>query len=472
MKRNSLPSHYYKVTFVPLVMLILTLAWSCNQSQKGTNENPDETADPYQPVVHPDWSKNANIYEVNIRQYTDEGTFKAFEEHLPRLREMGVDILWLMPVHPIGEKNRKGELGSYYAVRDYKAVNPEFGTMEDFKELVRKAHDMGFKLILDWVANHTAWDNPWIVEHPEWYTKDSTGQMIAPFDWTDVAELNYEEPAMRDAMIDALKFWVEEANIDGYRCDVAGEVPIDFWNRARQELDAIKPVFMLAEAEQLDMHEYAFDMTYAWELHHIYNEIAKGKMNANDIDTYFVKMDTTYDLLDAYRMNFITNHDENSWNGTVQERLGEGAEVFAMLSFTLPGMPLLYSGQEIGLDKRLEFFKRDPIEWNYDSDWLPFYTRMIELKHNNPALWNGDFGAPFQRIATTADQQVLAFNRVKGDDRIFVIANLSAEPVNFQFAQQLMEGNMVDVFTEEPLLINEKEVMELDPWGYLLLKNK
>ncbi len=185
-------------------------------------------------------------------------------------------------------------MGSYYAVKDYKAVNPEFGTMEDFKELVSKAHEMGFKVILDWVANHSAWDNQWIYDNPEWYTVDSLGNMIAPFDWSDVADLNFENKELWTAMIDALKFWVIEADIDGYRCDVASMVPTEFWDQARKELDEIKPVFMLAEADKPDHHTNAFDMSYAWELHHILNSIAKGEMDANNIDRYFAKIDTTY----------------------------------------------------------------------------------------------------------------------------------------------------------------------------------
>ncbi|MCB2219110.1 MAG: alpha-glucosidase C-terminal domain-containing protein [Bacteroidetes bacterium] len=457
----------YKPLLISFAILLTLVLGGCNSPQQPAQEQ--ESSITPEGVIHPDWSKNANIYEVNIRQYTPEGTIKAFEEHLPRLREMGIDILWLMPIHPIGEKNRKGTLGSYYSVKDYKAVNSEMGTMDDFKSFVRTAHGMGFKVILDWVANHTAWDNQWIYDHPEWYTKDSTGQMVAPYDWTDVADLNYDEPGLRDAMMDALKFWVAEADIDGYRCDVASEVPTDFWNRARKELDAIKPVFMLAEAEAVDLHEKAFDMTYAWELHHIYNEIAKGKMNAMDVDTYFMKMDTTYPF-SAYRMNFITNHDENSWNGTIKERLGDGAEVFAMLSFTLPGMPMLYNGQEVGLDKRLEFFEKDMIKWDLTSQWLPFYSRLIDLKHNNVALWNGEFGSPYERVHTSADDRVLAFVRQKGDNAIFVVANLSGEPVEFEFTGALLKGPFVDGFTGEE--IEWKDEMLLSPWGYKLLIKK
>jgi len=445
-------------------ILFLTIS-SCNPPVKQSETEEADVQD--LGLVHPDWSKNANIYEVNIRQYTQEGTFTAFEEHLPRLQKMGVKILWLMPVFPIGEKNRKGTLGSYYAIKDYTAVNPEFGTMDEFKSMVRKAHEMGFKVILDWVANHTAWDHPWITQHPEWYTTDSTGQMISPADWTDVADLNYDDPGLRDAMMDALKFWVKETDIDGYRCDVAGMVPVDFWNRVRKELDQMKPVFMLAEAENTELHEKAFDMTYAWELHHIYNSIAKGEKNANDLENYFKKQDTTYPS-DTYRMDFITNHDENSWNGTVGERLKEGANTFAMLTFTLPGMPLIYSGQEEGLNKRLEFFEKDPIQWNPDSELIPFYTRLLHLKTNNEALWNGDFGGVLQRIPTNDDTSIFAFVREKDNNKIFVIANLSGEARKFQMTGDESSGNYKNVFTGEDVSYTGGHEMELKPWEYFI----
>ncbi|MBN2173136.1 MAG: alpha-glucosidase C-terminal domain-containing protein, partial [Bacteroidales bacterium] len=391
-----------------------------------------------------------------------------FRDHLPRLREMGVDILWLMPIFPVGEKNRKGTLGSYYAVRDYKAINPEFGTMDDFKELMKEAHAQGFKVILDWVANHTSWDNQWIYDHPEWYTLDSLGKMVAPFDWTDVADLNYDDAGLRDAMIDALKFWIHETDVDGYRCDVAGMVPIDFWDRVRKELDSIKPVFMLAEAEQADLHFNAFDMTYAWELHHILNSIAQGKMNANAIDDYFQKMDTTYPV-NAYRMNFITNHDENSWNGTVKERMADASDVMAMLTYTLPGMPLLYSGQEVGLDKRLEFFEKDTIWWNTESPLLDFYTQMIAIKHKNEALWNGEFGSDYLNIPTDAEEQVLAFTRKKKDDMIIVLANLSDRAVAFNFTDRDYNKKYIDLLTGEKVNLKHRDPITMEPWSYLIL---
>ena len=286
----------------------------------------------------PEWSYNKAIYEVNIRQYTPEGNIKAFEKHLPELKKLGADILWLMPIHPIGEKNRKGTLGSYYSVKDYKAVNPEFGTLEEFKSLVKMIHKMGMYVIIDWVANHTAWDNEWIIDYPEFYTKDSLGNIISPNpDWTDVADLNFENKKLWSEMIDALKFWVEECDIDGYRCDVAGMVPIEFWIEARTELQKIKNVFMLAEWDTPEVH-LAFDMTYDWNLHKIMNGIAKKEKTVVDLIQQLEKNEKDFSE-NAFRMQFTSNHDENSWNGTVFERLGDGVETFAVLTCVIPDMP-------------------------------------------------------------------------------------------------------------------------------------
>ncbi len=450
-------------TGVILQIIVFALLAGCNNPQNSTLHQ--KAADPESYVKHPQWSKNANIYEVNIRQYTKEGTFKAFEKHLPRLKKMDVDILWLMPVFPISEKNRKGTLGSYYAVKDYKAVNPEFGTMDDLKELVGKAHNMGFKVILDWVANHTGWDNAWITEHPGWYTKDSTGKMVSPFDWTDVADLNYDNKELWKAMTDALEFWVKEADVDGYRCDVAGMVPTEFWNQARAKLDKIKPVFMLAEAEQPDLQIHAFDMTYAWELHHIMNQIAKGEANADNIEQYFEKQDTTFPQ-NAYRMNFITNHDENSWNGTVNERMGESAKAFAVLTYTLPGMPLIYSGQETGLNKRLKFFEKDEIEWDFTSPLIGFYTTLNNMKTNNVALWNGNYGGRMKRVETTDDKSVFAFIREKDGNRVFTIVNLTDEQVNVKLKGTGFTGKYAEIFSGDEIEFDSGAGVSLGAWEY------
>lgn len=418
--------------------------------------------------MHADWSKNANIYEVNIRQFTDEGTFNAFKEHLPRLKEMGVDILWIMPIHPVGEKNRKGSLGSYYAVKDYQDVNPEFGTKEDFQSVVDEAHKLGMHVILDWVANHSAWDNVWVEDHPEWYELDSAGKLVSPFDWTDVISFDYNNPEMRRAMTDALKFWVKEFDIDGYRCDVAGMVPTDFWDNARVELDSIKPVFMLAEDEDNpDLLRKAFDMNYGWKLHHIMNDIAQGKKHANDIWDYFVWNDSVYPS-SAYRMYFTSNHDENSWNGTVEERMGDAGEVMAVLSYTVPGMGLIYSGQEAGNDKRLRFFEKDTINWK-QLPYAKFYTTLNDLKSNNKALWNGDFGGKMTRLGDGSNQFVYTFYREKDDNKVVVLLNLSDKPQKLTINDVNIHGKYKDVFNGKEIKVDGNTFIDLEPWKYVVL---
>lgn len=415
-------------------------------------------------VVHPEWSKNANIYEVNIRQFTKEGSFKAFEEHIDRLHKMGVDILWFMPINPIGEKNRKGSLGSYYSISDYTAVNPEFGTIDDFRSVVKKAHSLGMHVIIDWVANHSAWDNKWANEHPDWYKQDSLGNFISPFDWTDVISLNYKNKELRNAMIEAMKFWIINCNIDGFRCDVAEMVPVDFWNEARVELDKTKKVFMLAEAEVPVHHKKAFDMSYAWELHHIMNKIAQGKLGAHDLDKYLLKQDTMFKP-DDYRMIFIDNHDENSWNGTVEKRMGEAAQTFAVLSTTLPGMILLYNGQESGLNKSLAFFEKDEIEWG-DYPQMDFYKKLLKLKTDNKALWNGNFGGKYKRLLSDKTNLIYAFSRTKDENKVIFIANLSNKPLETTVDFKGNEGDYTEWFTASKQNLKGKITFKLNAWEY------
>ncbi len=441
----------------PALFILLIILTGCKSSDRG------DTA-PESRVVHPEWSLSANIYEVNVRQFTDDGTLRSFLRHVPRLRRMGVDILWFMPIQPIGEENRKGPLGSYYSIKDYKEVNPEFGTFDDFLTVVSLAHDLGMKVILDWVANHTAWDHAWVTRHPEWYAKDKNGNMFYPADWEDVVQLDYNNKEMRAAMLDAMKFWVTQADIDGFRCDVAAMVPTDFWDNARKELDKIKPVFMLAEADEAELLINAFDMDYGWKLHHITNDIARKKANANDIQLYFDELEKRFPR-GAYRMNFTSNHDENSWNGTVFERYGDGAQAFAVLMATLPGMPLIYTGQEAALDKRLEFFDRDPVDWK-DLQLKDFYRTLNLLKRNNSALWNGDFGGALQRIATTDNEAVYAFTRTKDDNVVMVVLNLTDQPVEIELTGDDYAGTYVNVFTREKISFTGNNKMDLAPWDY------
>lgn len=463
-------------------------------------------------VAHPEWVQNSVIYEVNIRQHTPEGTFNAFTNDLPRLKELGVDILWLMPVFPIGQVNRKATqnllaeeiqnpaerakyLGSYYAISDYKTVNPEFGTIDDFKALVAKAHDLGMFVILDIAANHTAWDHPWIKSNPEYYTrinpdslpwkKDWMDQhpryynmlkelgMTYPIhpnetDWWDTADLNYDNDSLREDMKRIFKFWITEHNIDGYRCDVADWVPADFWDKLRPELDAIKPVFMLAEAENPVHLATAFDMNYAWEFHHIMNRTARGESSANDLKKYFEKEDSIYSK-NCLRMNFITNHDENSWNGTEFERLGKGTNTYAVLSFTVPGMPLIYSGQEVGMTKRLRFFQKDTV--TIGNPELPeFYKSLIKLKKDNRLFWNGGAGGDM-KLLDIENERVFAFQRVAGSEEACVILNLSGEAQEFMVPSGIV-GAYSNYFGEQTEVINEGENKTLAPWEYLVLLKK
>lgn len=445
--------------FLLIAVAMAFASYSCKPKVKETNEPQEKCT-----VIHPDWTRKAVIYEVNLRQYTKEGTFAAFQEHLPRLKELGVDVLWLMPVHPISEVNRKGTLGSYYAVQDYMAINPEFGTKEDFKKLVDKAHEMGFKVILDWVANHTGCDNVWLKKHPEWYVTDSVGNPKSPYDWTDTYELNYDNKEMRAAMTDGLKYWIKEFDIDGYRCDMAHEVPTDFWNDARKSLDSIKPVFMLAESENYDLLEHAFDANYSWELMHMMSDIAKGEKNAEDIVNYIQKLDTIK-CPDAYKMNFLTNHDENSWNGTEFERYGKGVETFAVLTYTLNGMPMLYTGQEVGLKKRLSFFEKDIVTSWTENATTKFYKKLNELKHTNMALMAGSSGE-FKRYQTSANKELLVFSRTQGGNEIMVLLNLSDKNIKYTSNDGLNKSGYTNYFTGAKV---DEIPTSLKPWEYIVL---
>ncbi len=441
-----------------LFLIIIAIAIvSCVNNNKGKLSK----------VKHPDWAYNKNIYEVNIRQYTDKGNFKSFEKHLLRLKNMGVDILWIMPIQPIGVKNRKGTLGSYYSIKDYLSVNPEFGTMDDFKHLVNKAHELKMYVILDWVANHTSWDNNLITEHPEWYTHDSLGNIVSPVeDWTDVADLNYYNNELRTYMINALEFWVKQVDVDGFRCDVAGMVPTDFWNDARKQLDKVKPVFMLAEWESPELQKNAFDMTYSWQLNGLMNDIAKKNETADKLDTLFKKLNADYNKND-YFMNFTSNHDENSWNGTVFERLCGGAKTFAVLTATIPGMPLIYSGQEAAMNKRLSFFDKDTIQWD-DYKYADFYKTLLTLKTSNKALWNGNKGGDLIKVNSSNDKAVYSFVREKGDDKVFVILNLSESEQDVTLKGQDYIGAYTNIFTNEISDFKANTELKLKTWEYLV----
>ena len=416
-------------------------------------------------VVHPDWSRDAVIYQINTRQYSETGTFAAVEADLDRIRALGVDILWFMPIHPIGEARRKGELGSPYAVRDFRKVNPELGTEADFRSLVDAVHARDMKIIIDWVPNHSAWDNWMITEHPGWYTRDANGEMQHPpdTDWYDVADLNYDDPALRDYMRESLAYWVEQFDIDGYRCDVAGMVPTDFWESVRPRLDAVKPVFMLAEWQQPDLHENAFDASYAWRWKEIMQGIAAGERPVADLGAYYNDYQNNWPD-NAMRMAYTDNHDQNTWDGLTQEIYGDAYEAAVVLSFTGEGIPLIYNGQECDNRNRLEFFERDPIEWNCEADIGDLFRDLVALKTANPALHNAPWGGRLVEVEDGSDA-VFSFTREADGNRVLVMMNLSGTDQTLEATPAA--GRYADWRSGETVELGG--ALTLPAWGYRVL---
>ncbi len=428
-------------------------------------------ADPYAPtpymqITHPEWSRSATLYELNTRQFTPEGTFAAAEAQLPRLRDLGVDIVWLMPIHAIGEVNRKGTLGSPYSVKDYRSVNPEFGTLDDLRSFVSTAHDLGMHVILDWVANHTAWDNPMAREHPEWYVHDWKGDFTPTpwWDWSDIIDLDYSQEGLRRTMTEAMKYWVTEADVDGFRCDVAGFVPVDFWNEARRELDAIKPVFMLAEWESRDLYAHAFDATYAWSWNQAMERIAHGLADLNELFVYYSWNEGAYPP-GAMRMTFVSNHDKNAWEGTQFEKFGDALPAAIVLSVVGDGIPLIYNGQEAGNPKRLEFFEKDPIVWR-EHPIGTLYRRLFALKHENTALWNAPWGATMIKVPNDVEARVLSFVRQNERDSVFAVLNFSDVPQTVTFGDGPHQGTWTEYFSGSAATFDATTRLRLEPWGY------
>ncbi len=429
----------------------------------------------YKGLAWPEWALSANIYEVNIRQYTPEGSFVAFTRHIPRLSDMGVDILWLMPIFPISENRKKGSLGSYYAVSDYTAVNPEFGTLEDFRALVNMAKAYDMKVILDWVPNHTGWDHKWISEKPEYYTKDSEGNITDPINpetgeswgWTDVADLNYDNMDMRQEMLNAMLYWVKDEGIMGFRQDVAGEVPIDFWEKVTPTLLEANPdLFLLAEAQYEEhFNSKVFHAGYGWDFHHILNKVAQGEANATDIYAWITEVKPKFS--NGTLMHFTSNHDENSWQGTEFERMGSFVSAMAVITYTLDGIPLVYGGQEEPLRRRLEFFEKDDIGFSKYS-YGGFYKRFNLLKDRNKALWNGPHGGPI--VTLSDDPEVLAFSRERDGDKIVVFVNLAAKAKQIKIP--IDPAGMTDLFTGGEINSALDETLVLHRHSFVVWTNK
>ncbi|WP_299253854.1 alpha-amylase family glycosyl hydrolase [uncultured Lacinutrix sp.] len=467
---------------IALVFFMTILACKEEKKQEEVNTVSDEK-EILKPISASDL-ETAVIYEANIRQYSPEGTFEAFTKDIPQLKQLGIKVIWLMPVFPISETKRKatgGEdskfatdfpeeeqdkyLGSYYAVSDFTKINPEFGSIEDFRSLVNTAHDNGIYVILDWVPNHTGWDHTWLKTNPEYYTQDDKGEVVHPedTDWTDVADLNYDNQEMRKEMIADMTYWLTNEGVDGFRCDVAGSVPTNFWEQAIPELRAKKDIFMLAEAWEPELlKDGLFDMGYAWDGHHAMNKIAQGEEKATAFINYMKDRNETYESNNIL-MNFVTNHDENSWNGTIKERMDNASETMTALSYLTPGMPLIYSGQEYDLDHRLLFFEKDSFPHTKGNTWK-LLEKLAKLKNTSSALNGGKNPASFEEIEV-GNENVLAFKRSKNGSTIIYVANLSNEKLKTKLPQK---GKYIDYMSNSTLELNG-DAIALGPWEYKIL---
>lgn len=417
---------------------------------------------------------SAVIYELNVRQLTPEGTFRAAIPHLDTLHRTGVDIVWVMPPYPIGEENRKGALGSYYSVRDYCAINPEFGSIDDFDAFVARAHKLGIRVILDWVANHTARDARWLAEKPaDWYERNADGSPVVPFDWTDTAKLNYANREVWQGQLDAMLWWVRDHDVDGFRCDMAMLVPIEFWQFVRAGLEAVRPdIFMLAEAEGTEFFDRAFDVCYAWRLHHLFCDVAKSRCRIDAVRRYLYEDFAQYPQ-SALRMMFTSNHDENSWNGSEFARLGDAADAMAVFTFLLPAsVPLIYTGQEFGYDHSFAFFERDPLPDLEPNAFTDLYRRLADLRHSNPALWAGTDGGDFIEIHNNAEDCMLSFARSNGDNRVVCLLNLSPYTIQADFDTGIYAGDYTDALNGSRYALPSHIDTYFAPWEYKILVKK
>ncbi|MCX6137595.1 MAG: alpha-amylase family glycosyl hydrolase [Ignavibacteriales bacterium] len=411
------------LSFAVVTLILLAVASPLSAQNFQAERARKISAQPSRPSA--EWVRDGIIYEIYPRSFSSEGTFAGIEKRLPELKALGVTILWLMPIHPVGVVKRKGPLGSPYSISDYYGINPEFGTLDDFKRLLTGAHALGFHLIIDLVANHTSWDSKIIREHPEWFKKDSAGTIVPPNpDWTDVAHLDYSKPALRRYMIDMLKYWVRDVGIDGFRCDVSEMVPVDFWNEARTALDSIRTIMMLSEGADPEQHLKAFDITYDWDVYHVIAPVLSGEATARDLDRVLNLQELRFPK-NALHLRFSSNHDENAWDMADVEKFGvDGAKLAAVLVNTLPGVPLLYNGQESGNPVKLKLFEKVPIQWNSSGNFREFYTKLYRIRASHPALTE----KTMERIPSSNDRQIFAYLRIAAHDTVLVVLNFGRFP--------------------------------------------
>lgn len=414
------------------------------------------------------WVTNGIIYEVYTRAFSAEGNFAGVEARLPELKKLGVTILWIMPIHPVGMEKRKGTLGSPYSVQDYYGVNPEFGTLDDFKRLVSRSHELGMKIVIDLVANHTAWDSKMFQEHAEWFTRDSSGAFISPVaDWGDVVDLNYSNKELRAYMIEMMKYWVRDIGIDGFRCDVSEMVPVDFWDEARAALDSIKPVFMLSEGMFAEHHLQAFDVTYGWNSYHTMADILAGKKVASEMDSVLMRESLSFPK-GSLRMRFSSNHDENAWDMSDVTKFGvKGAKLTAVLTNTYPGVPLLYNGQEVGNENRLGLFEKFEIDWKKGKDWTDFYTALFTIRKNNSAFATGEY----QNVRNSRPDRIYSFIRTNGKNTLLLLFNFAAteQTATLQLPKIFPSLTFTDAFTGKPVDSKKIQTVTMPAFGYQIL---
>ncbi|MFN8243579.1 MAG: alpha-amylase family glycosyl hydrolase [Ferruginibacter sp.] len=419
--------------------------------------------------TRPQWLLHTNIYEVNLRQYTAAGTLAAFEQELPRLREMGVQTLWFMPLTPVSRKNRKGTLGSYYACSDYCAISQEFGTAADFSRLVQTAHQLDFKVIIDWVANHTGWDHSWTKLYPSFYKTDpGTGDFKIASGMDDIIELDFTNPGLRKAMIAAMQYWLDEFGIDGFRCDLAFWVELDFWKEARAALDISKPLFWFGEFDPLEKPAYyeVFDAAYTWTWMHKTESYCKGEIGWDSLQQVLQQYESCC-REDDIPVWFTSNHDENSWNGTEFEKYGNRAQALAVFSICWKGMPLIYSGQELPNTRRLAFFEKDTIQWKGDYRFRDFYSILLRLRREHPALASS--GACMRLpVETQQADGLLVFARQEGNDQVLVMLNLG--PGETVCTVDMEEGSYRDIFSGEQIMSDNRTRFYLPSGGYRVLE--
>ncbi len=433
--------------------------------------------------VSPDWVRDAVLYQINTRVFSTEGTFKAVESQLQRIKDLGVDVLWLMPIFPISEKNRKIEPenpneahGSPYAASDFLKIHRAFGTETDLHDLIKAIHALDLKVVLDFVPNHTGWDGDWIENHPEWYVrKDGVIQPVTSDQgevWADIAQLDLTNTEMREAWMQVHEYWLREFNFDGFREDCAWAIPKDYWSELRFRLDKIKPVFMLAEDEVhgREQFEVCFEANYGWGTHHFMKQIAKGEP-ATVLNKHTEEYKQNHGTL-GWQMNFTQNHDENTWHGTETDLFGDGADCFTALCFVIEGMPLIYNGQEVASQKRLNFFHNDDIDWSGASR-ADFFRKLSDLKHNERALWNGTYGAPLEKIENSTEAQVYSFRRRYYKDgfhsNVVCIFNLTDKPADTILALGNRAEQLTDYLTHQEMTIDSKETLHLKPFDYKIL---